>query len=128
MQLNNIFQFIRFGIVGVFVAGLHFVLVYALTDILGMWYLYATTISYIVAMILSFVIQKFYVMKKEGIEKIHTQFIKYVGLAILCMGINAISMFGLVEFLYVPYLYAQIIVLSILALFTFFMYRTYIFR
>lgn len=121
-------QFLRFGVVGGLVSGAHFVLVFFLTDIVGVWYLYSTIISYILATIGNFYLQKFYVMRHVEKNETHIQFVKYVLLALLCLLINTVGMYVLVELLDMVYLFAQVLVIGFLAVFTFIVSRTYIFR
>ena len=121
-------EFIRFGLVGGFVTVVHMLLVFVLTDLIGVWYLYASVISYIIAMMLNFIMQKLYVRKSVGTHAIPTQFAQYVMLAVFCLILNTLGMYGLVNIMFVQYLYAQALVLGLLALFTFFMYRTLIFH
>lgn len=120
-------QFLRFGFVGVLMSIMHIVFVYVLTDIVGVWYLHSTTISYMVVTVINFFLQKFYVMRNSGTHEVHTQFIKYVVLALLNLGINTASMFVLVQIFSVQYICAQILTLGLVAVFTFYVSRTYIF-
>ena len=121
-------QLFRFGVVGALVSVMHLLLVFFLTDIVGVWYLYSTVISYVVATISNFFFQKFYVMRHMETSETHIQFVKYILLALLCLLINTVGMYALVELLHIPYVYAQILVLGFLAAFTFIVSRTYVFR
>lgn len=121
-------QLFRFGVVGALVSVMHLLLVFFLTDIVGVWYLYSTVISYVVATISNFFFQKFYVMRHTETSETHIQFVKYILLALLCLLINTVGMYALVELLHIPYVYAQILVLGFLAAFTFIVSRTYVFR
>lgn len=121
-------QFLRFGFVGAVVASAHLVFVFLLTDVVGVWYIYSTIISYIVATGINFFLQKFYVMRHSEMSGAHIQFVKYVLLALLSLLINTAGMYTLVQFLGVPYFYAQVLVIGFLAVVTFAVSRTYIFR
>lgn len=121
-------QFIRFGLVGACVSGMHLVFVFFLTDIVGVWYLYSTVISYVLVTCMNFFLQKFYVMRHMDMSETHIQFVKYILLAVLCLGLNTLGMYTLVEWAHIPYLYAQVVVIGLVAAFTFFVSRSYIFR
>ncbi len=121
-------QFLRFGFVGASVSIAHLALVYLLTDIVGVWYLYSTIISYSIATIINFFLQKFYVMRHMDVAGTHIQFVKYVLLALVCLALNTFGMYMLVHMLGILYLYAQVLVIGGLTIFTFFVSRTYVFH
>lgn len=121
-------QFLRFGLVGAFVSGVHLVLVFLLTDFFGVWYLYSTIISYTLATVINFTLQKVYVMRNRDVSQSHIQFVKYVLLVLFCLLINTLGMYAFVGFLGVSYLYAQVYMTVGLAIFTFFISRSYVFH
>lgn len=127
MNRATFFELIRFGAVGAFVAGLNLVLVFTLTDIVGIWYLLASVLSYVIAIIVNFTLQKFFVHKHMEKNTIKTQFVKYVLLGLLCLVLNTVGMYILVTGISVPYLYAQALIIGLLAMFTFTMHRFVIF-
>jgi putative flippase GtrA len=127
MNRATIFEIIRFGAVGASVAALQLVLVFMLTDMFGMWYLIASVLSYSIAIVVNFTLQKFFVHKHMEKDAIKSQFVKYVLLGFFCLALNTVGMYTLVTYLGVPYLYAQALIVGMLAIFTFVMHRFVIF-
>lgn len=121
------FELIRFGAIGASVALFHLAFVFILTDIVGIWYLYASAVSYTIAITVNFILQKFFVHKHMEMLTVGTQFLKYVLLGFFCLVLNTVGMYLLVTLASVPYIYAQAFIIGLLAIFTFTMHRLFIF-
>jgi putative flippase GtrA len=101
---------------------------FILTDFLGFWYLFSTTIAYVSAFAVSFCFQKFWTFKDMSVEKIHSQITLYLIIGFINLGVNAGLMYILVDWIKVWYFLAQIFVSGSIAVFTFFLYRNLIFK
>lgn len=119
---------LKFACAGGLVTFLHIIFVYFLTSILGFWYLYSVIFSYSLAIILNFILQKFFVRMDMAIHMIKTQFVVYIIMSLIHLVLNAFFMYVLVSVLLMPYIYAQIVILCVLSVLTFFINRNFIFH
>ncbi len=127
MNRATFFEIIRFGGVGAFVAVMHLILVFVLTDIVGIWYLYASSISYTFAIIINFVLQNFFVWQNAKQTSVKKQFQYFVLLALVSLGLNTTGMYTLVHFFDWNYMFTQIFMIVILSIGIFLINRRYIF-
>lgn len=128
---NGIFKkniLLRYLVAGVFAASTNIGLLYIFTDILKIWYLYSSILSFIIAIIISFTLQKFWTFNDKETSKLHHQFTRYFGVAILGIIINISSMYVLVDLFNIWYILAQIITGVFIAVFNFLMYKFFIFN
>jgi putative flippase GtrA len=119
---------IRFLVAGGTATAFNLVFLYFLTDILGIWYLASTTIAFIFTFFLSFTLQKFFAFQDNASSKILRQMPLYLLIAVGNLLINALLMYGLVGYLDMYYLLAQIITSALISIESFFVYRHIIFR
>jgi putative flippase GtrA len=103
-------------------------ILYLFTDILGLWYLYASILSFVIALFISFTLQKFWAFRDKAIRGVHAQFMKYAMIIFVGLLLNTTLMFLLVDLLHFWYILAQIITGALIAVFNFLSYRKYIFK
>lgn len=105
-------------------------ILYVLTEFFGWWYLASATVAFAVAVVVSFVLQKFYTFAHRDVSRtvLATQSTLYLVLQITNVGINTLLMYALVEWAGVWYLAAQIIAAAAIAVASFFIYRFIIFH
>jgi putative flippase GtrA len=128
---NGIFKkniLVRYFVAGVIGAGTQIGSLFIFTDIFKIWYLYSSILSFVVAIVISFTLQKFWTFKDNSTKKIHYQFAKYILVASLGLVLNTILMFILVDFISIWYIFAQIIAGAIIAVINFIMYKFFIFN
>lgn len=101
---------------------------YLLTDVFGIWYLYSSILSFVFALFLSFTLQKFWAFRDRGITGTHVQFAKYAVVIFFGLLINTTMMFLLVDMLHLWYILAQIITGAFIAVVNFFSYKKFIFN
>lgn len=118
----------RYLVAGITAASSNIVLLYVFTDILDIWYLFSSTLSFIIGITLSFILQKFWTFGDRQVEGAHYQFSKYLGVGILGIMINTTSMYIMVDWLDIWYILAQIITGVFIAVFNFIMYKFLIFK
>lgn len=119
---------LRYLVAGITGASTQIGLLYVFTDILHFWYLYSSVFSFLAAIIVSFLLQKFWTFADNKTEQMQNQFFKYIGVAIFGLLINTLSMFVLVDFLDLWYILAQIITGAFIAVINFLMYKFFIFN
>lgn len=100
----------------------HLGVLFALSELLDVWYLLATTTGFIVAFVVSFSLQKFWTFRNNSIEKIKKQSVQYLFVAVLNLVMNNLLMFLLVEVAHLWQVYAQILTSGTIAIFSFVIY------
>jgi putative flippase GtrA len=121
-------QVLRYLIAGSIATAVQFSVLYLLTDIVKIWYLWASISAFIFTYITSFTLQKFWTFRDKRTEVIGSQAALSLGVALVNLGLNAWGMYLLVDGMGFWYIYAQIIVTGIIAFESFVMYKFIIFR
>lgn len=115
----------KFAIVGLLGFGTDIGLLYLLHGVLGMWLWLATTIAYIAAFALSFVLSREWVFPDAG--NMRTQVIRYV---VLVVGILVMTVIGVQALVWsaVPYLIAKLLTSCVVAVVNYGASRWWVFR
>ncbi len=119
---------LRYLVAGITGASTQIGLLYVFTDIVGLWYIYSSLLAFLIAIIISFTLQKFWTFADGEIKKAHYQFAYYIGVAVLGIFINTIFMYIFVDIFGIWYIFAQILTGGIIAVFNFIMYKFFIFN
>lgn len=91
-------------------------LLYVLTDIVGLWYIISSSIAFVVALLTSFFLQKFWTFRDDNIGRMKKQFAIYTAIGIVNFILNPTLLYIVVDFLNVWYLLGQVIVSAVLAI------------
>ena len=121
-------KFVRYVVAGLISVSINIGLLYSLTEFAGLWYLFSSTIAFVIAVVVSFTLQKFWAFKEHSTDELAKQASIFISLALLNLAFNAGLMYTLVELVFVPYILAQIIVGALIALWSFFAYHFLIFK
>ena len=121
-------MFIKYIISGGTAALTDIVFLYFFTDIVGIWYLTSSVLAFIVALVVSFVLQKFWTFRDTSLDKVHTQFVLTTIVALVNLGLNTLFMYILVDLAGLWYILAQLATGATLALGSFTAYRKIIFK
>jgi glycosyltransferase involved in cell wall biosynthesis/putative flippase GtrA len=119
---------LRYLIAGLTGASTQIGLLYVFTDIAGFWYIYSSLLAFTIAIIMSFSLQKFWTFADRETGKIHHQFARYIGVAIMGIFINTAFMYVLVDIFGIWYIFSQVIAGGIIAVLNFLMYKFFIFN
>lgn len=92
-------------------------------EVLGIWYLYSSTLAFILSFITSFLLQKFWTFRNLSESNAHKQLVLFFIVSIINLGINGSGMFILVDKIGVWYFMSQIFVTAFIAVWSFFAYR-----
>lgn len=104
-------------------------LIYAiLLKVLGVWYLYASIIAFILASFAGFCFQKYITFKDVSKGNIKKQIFYYFIFAGFNLILNIIILSFFVEFLKIDSLIAKILTLGIIAVWSYFIYQKYIYK
>jgi dolichol-phosphate mannosyltransferase len=121
-------MYIKYVLSGGTAALVHLSLLYSLTDIAGIWYIFSTSIAFIIAFIIGFVMQKFWTFRDNGGYKIKRQMGAYFSVGVFNLFLNAVGMYIIVDLWGMMYMMAQILVGIALAGESFLIYRYIIFE
>lgn len=111
--------FSRFVVAGLSVAVVQLGLL-SFLEMAGVYYLYASTLSFCVGIVLNFVLQKYWSFRSVGNTK--RQFVLFVGNSLINLGANAGLMVMFVELFSLPTLLAQVGSIAILMVYNFTVY------
>lgn len=129
--LESIFvnvRVVRFVAAGSTAAISQLVLLYILTDIIGLWYLASSIIAFCIAVLISFVLHKFWTFKDRVIKGIFGQFAAFFGVAVFGLVFNTVLMFLWVDLIHLWYIYAQVITGLLVMFSNFTLYKFVVFR
>lgn len=95
----------------------------------GMNYILVVTLAYLLSVMVSFSLQKFFTFENRGLEKVHGQVAIYFALAAINLLINDFLVYILFSGFRVQYLvFDQAISTVLIAIYSFFIYRHIIFK
>jgi putative flippase GtrA len=121
-------QIFKFLIAGGIAFAINIVVLYALTDILHIYYLISTVLAFLVAFLVSFFLQKFWTFREHSRGNLHVQLPLYLGMQIVNLGLNTGLMYMLVEYVHIWYILSQAIITTILAVIVYVINKKYIFK
>ncbi len=127
-SLINGNKILRFVIAGGTSAFTQIFFLYMLTDVVKIWYLYSSVISFCVALVVSFSLQKLWAFKDKKTSGMHQQFFKYTLVALFGLLFNTTCMYIGVDIIGLWYVFTQIITGFFIAAFNFVMYKKFIFK
>ena len=102
-------------------------LLFVLKEYFNMWYLTASTIAFVISVVVSFLAQKFITFRDKSKDRISKQLPLYMVVALFNVIMNGVMMFTFVSMLYVPYLLAQVFSAGLIAVWSLLVYRYIIF-
>jgi len=104
------------------------VLLYVLTDLAHIWYLISSVLSFLVAFMVSFFLQKFFTFQDHGREDTHKQALVYLLVTGTNLVINTALIYALVQYAGFHYLVAQILTSIAIAVESYVIYGMFIFK
>lgn len=128
MTVFRSFRVLRYFICGITSASANIGFLYIFADIIGIWYLYSSILAFLLALIISFILQKFVVFKDVQTNKIHHQFSRFFIAAIFGVVTNTIIVFVCVDMFGIWYIFSQIIAGFFVMIQNFILYKFFIFN
>jgi glycosyltransferase involved in cell wall biosynthesis len=118
----GLFRVMKFVLVGGLAAVVNLTVLYLFTSVLGVWYLLSSMVSFLVALVTNFFLQKFWAFRSR--HKLPFQeFIPFVGANLVNLVLNTGIVYVAVSILHIHYLLAQIIASVLIACESFFIYQ-----
>ena len=101
---------------------------YLLTEFVHLYYLASAVYAFLVAVTVSFVLQKYWTFGDRGHEQAHMQAGIYLALHVTNLALNTALLYAFVTYLHFWYLFSQVVISLLLAIVVFFINRHFIFR
>jgi dolichol-phosphate mannosyltransferase len=117
----------RYLVSGGTATGVNFVALYALTEYSHLWYLTSSVIAITLGFLTSFVLQKFWTFRNNGLKKAPVQFSLHFLLSLLNLALNTLFLYLLVQYAHLWYMLAQFFISGALACMNYVIYRRIIF-
>lgn len=112
-------QIMKFGIVGVIAFFIDYGMMILLTEVFNVWYLLSSMISFVVSVIFNYIASMKYVFSgKEGMSK-RKEFVIFVILSVIGLGINQFGMWLMVDKLLIHYMLSKIFVTAVVMVWNF---------
>jgi putative flippase GtrA len=99
-----------------------------LSRTLGLQYVLSSALSFVAALIVSFFLQKFVAFGERTVTRMSRQFTWFVLLAFMNLGANSLLMYTFVDIFHYNDIFSQAFTMVIIAVWSFFFYRHFIFR
>ncbi len=84
-------------------------------ELLGLWYMYGVVVGFLIALAVTFLMQKYWTFREHSREHARRQFVLYTTMALCMLGANIVFMYIFVELFHVWYLFAQIMTVVLVA-------------
>lgn len=120
-------KIVKFGIVGTTFALLNIVLLYFFTDLLGIWYVASVVLAYLIVFFFGFIFQKLWTFKDKRVSGTARQLISFFSLNLICLALNAVLIYVMVEGLGLYYITSQVIIAFSLGITRFWVNNKFIF-
>lgn len=111
-------QIIKFGLVGFLCFFIDYGVLYFMTELLGIYYLVSSAVSFSLSVIVNYILSMKYVFESRNTNKLK-EFIIFVWLSLFGLGINQFLMWFCVEILNVYYLISKILATAIVMIYNF---------
>ena len=112
-------QLFKFGIVGGIAFVIDYGLLYLLTEKIGLYYLVSSLISFSVSVIFNYIASVLWVFDVDKEKSKVRNFIYFIGLSIVGLGINELIMWGGVDKLHIYYMLVKLFATAVVMVFNF---------
>lgn len=110
---------VKFGAVGFLCFLIDYGIMLLLTELAGVNYLISCSISFSVSVIVNYLLSMHFVFAAKANMKKRTQFVIFVILSVIGLGLNQLFMWLFVDLVHIPYQIAKLAVTAIVMLFNF---------
>ncbi len=116
-------RIIKFTVSGGTAACVQLGLLFMLTEWVYLWYLVSSSIAYVAAFLVSFLLQKFWTFESRNLALVHREFLWYGCIAIWNGILNGSFLYVGVQVFGLQYLIAQVLTIAIIAVESYFLYH-----
>jgi len=126
--MKRIKKILRYLFSGGVAFGVDFFFLYAFTEWVGLYYLVSVIIAFLIAVVVSFILQKFWTFQNNSKADLRRQAVVYITVAIINTGLNTLLVYIFVEYVGWHYLIGQFFSSGLIAFESFFVYQFFIFK
>ena len=120
-------QFFKYCVGGGIAFIVDFSLLYIFTEYAGFWYLWSATLSFAVAALVNYLIQRFWTFKSKEKRAVR-QFLLFMAVQIVGLFINNTTMYSLVEYLGLWYIFSKAVAAIIVLIWNFWASKMFVFN
>jgi putative flippase GtrA len=124
----KLFHLIRYLLSGGTAAAFNVGILFLLVQYGNFHYLQASIMAYLIAIAVSFTLQKFWTFQDKPIHDIRSQFFRYILIVFANLGLNTFIMYLFVTKFGVWYIFAQIMTTGLVAVTGYFGYKYFVFK
>lgn len=117
----------KFLVSGTIGAGVNLLILYVLTEYVGLHYLLSACVSFLIASSVGFVLQKFWTFTDRSADHVRRQAIGFFIVGAINLGLNIMLLAFFVETMHFWYMFAQVVASFLIAFSSFLLYRYVIF-
>lgn len=111
-------QILRFGLVGFFCFFIDYGILVFLTEIIGLYYLISSGLSFVVSVIVNYILSFLYVFE-TGTDNKWKKFLAFVLLSTVGLGINQLIMWFCGDILNIYYMISKVVATAIVMIYNF---------
>ena len=121
-------QIVRFFVSGLIATACSIALLYILTDLLHLWYLASSVISFSTAVAVSFALQKYWTYRDYERTRVSRQASFFLLIQIWDLLLNSALLYCAVDIMHLWYLAAQVVISILIAVQNYLLYRIFVFH
>lgn len=125
LKRNKVSRYIISGIIALLA---NLLTLFILVHVFNKWYLTSAIISFMVGLVISYLMQKFFTFENKTIKRIPIQFLFFSIFNLMMLGLNTILMYLGVDLLNFYYLFSQIITTFLISFINYYFFNKFIFK
>lgn len=118
----RLMKVVRFVVSGGMATLVNVVAIYLATEFLGLWYIVSATLAFVLAVATSFMLQKFWTFADHSTDRLPFQISTFLVIALWGLGLDLVVVYGMVEYLHIHYVLAQLVAGLLIAVQNYFAY------
>lgn len=125
---NSLIQLFRYCFVGGFAFIVDAGGLFVLTEYAGIYYLLSATISFILGLVVNYLLSTAWIFKKSKLSNRWTEFLIYSVIGVVGLGLNTLFLWLFTDCLHIYYMLSKIITAALVMLWNFFARKIILFK
>ena len=125
---NSLIQLFRYCFVGSFAFIVDAGGLFVLTEYAGIYYLLSATISFILGLVVNYLLSTAWIFKKSKLSNRWTEFLIYSVIGVVGLGLNTLFLWLFTDCLHIYYMLSKIITAALVMLWNFFARKIILFK
>lgn len=117
---NSLIQLFRYCFVGGFAFVVDYGGLYILTEYCGLYYLLSATISFILGLVVNYLLSTRWIFSKSKLKNKTAEFLVYSLIGVVGLGLNSLFLYLFTDGLHIYYMLSKIITAAVVMLWNFF--------